>query len=65
MDRVRVGVVGVGSMGRTYAEAIGAIEGLELAMLLPGLLGRTVELPIDDALMERALRWLVAGERPA
>jgi hypothetical protein len=34
-------------------------------MLLSGLLGRTVELPIDAALMERELRRLAAGERPA
>jgi hypothetical protein len=45
MDRVRVGVVGVGSMGRTYAEAIGAIEGLELAALCTRTLDRIADLP--------------------
>ena len=45
MDRVRVGVVGVGNMGRTYAEAIGAIEGLELAALCTRTLDRIRDLP--------------------
>ena len=40
MDRVRVGVVGVGNMGRTYAEAIGTIDGLELTALCTRTLDR-------------------------
>jgi hypothetical protein len=41
------------------------IRSLEIgnAMLLSGLLGRTVELPIDAELMERELRRLAAGSR--
>ena len=45
MDRVRVGVVGVGNMGRTYAGAIGAIEGLQLAALCTRTLDRIKDLP--------------------
>jgi predicted dehydrogenase len=49
------------------APAAEAIRSLELgnAMLLSGLLERTVELPINAALMERELRRLAAGARPA
>jgi predicted dehydrogenase len=55
MDRVRVGVVGVGNMGRTYAEAIGAIEGLELAALCTRTLGRIKDLPGEKFADHRAM----------
>ena len=47
------------------APAEEAIRSLEIgnAMLLSGLLGRTVALPIDAELMERELRRLAAGSR--
>ena len=45
MQRVRVGVVGVGNMGRTYAEAIGGIEGLQLGALCTRTLDRIKDLP--------------------
>jgi len=45
MRRVRVGVVGVGNMGRTYAEAIGGIEGLQLGALCTRTLDRIKDLP--------------------
>jgi predicted dehydrogenase len=45
MGRVRVAVVGVGNMGRTYAEAIGSIDGLELGALCTRTLDRIKDLP--------------------
>src|SRR5262245_32299155 len=45
MGRVRIGVVGVGSMGRTYANAIGTIDGLELGALCTRTLERITDLP--------------------
>src|SRR5262245_51022635 len=45
MGRVRIGVVGVGSMGRTYANAIGTIDGLELGALCTRTLDRIKDLP--------------------
>jgi len=55
MDRVRVGVVGVGNMGRTYAEAIGAIEGFELAALCTRTLDRIKDLPGEKFADHRAM----------
>lgn len=47
------------------APAEEAIRSLEIgnAMLLSGLLGRAIDLPIDAALMERELQRLVAAGR--
>lgn len=47
------------------APAAEAIRSLEIgnAMLLSGLLGRTVDLPIDAELMERELKRLASGSR--
>jgi predicted dehydrogenase len=45
MRTVRVGVVGVGGMGRTYAEALQSIEGFELTALCNRTLGRIADLP--------------------
>jgi predicted dehydrogenase len=42
---VRIGVVGVGQMGRLYAEAIRAIDGLELTALCTRTLGKIPDLP--------------------
>jgi predicted dehydrogenase len=55
MDRVRIGVVGVGNMGRTYAEAIGAIDGLELTALCTRTLDRIKDLPGEKFADHRAL----------
>ena len=55
MRRVRVGVVGVGNMGRTYAEAIGGIEGLELAALCTRTLDRIKDLPGEKFSDHRAM----------
>ena len=55
MDRVRVGVVGVGNMGRTYAEAIGTIDGLELTALCTRTLDRIKDLPGEKFADHRAL----------
>ena len=45
MRSVRVGVVGVGAMGRQYADAIRAIDGLELAALCNRSLDKIQDLP--------------------
>ena len=59
-DAIRAGVP-------LLAPADEAIRSLELgnAMLLSGLLGRAVDLPIDAALMERELQRLAATKRGA
>jgi predicted dehydrogenase len=55
MRRVRIGVVGVGNMGRTYAEAIGAIDGLELGALCTRTLARIKDLPGEKFSDHRAM----------
>ena len=45
MKSVRVGVVGVGSMGRVYADAIQSIDGLELAAVCNRTLAKIQDLP--------------------
>ena len=45
MKSVRIGVVGVGQMGRLYADAIRAIDGLELTALCTRTLDRIRDLP--------------------
>ena len=45
MKDVRIGVVGVGQMGRLYVEAIRAIDGLELTALCTRTLGKIPDLP--------------------
>ena len=45
LKTVRVGVVGVGNMGRQYADAIRAIDGLELAALCTRTLDKIRDLP--------------------
>ena len=45
MKSVRVGVVGVGSMGRVYADAIQTIDGLELAAVCNRTLAKIQDLP--------------------
>jgi len=45
LKSVRVGVVGVGSMGRVYAEAIPSIDGLELAAVCNRTLAKIQDLP--------------------
>ena len=45
LKNVRVGVVGVGSMGRVYADAIPSIDGLELAAVCNRTLAKIQDLP--------------------
>src|SRR5262249_12487650 len=55
MRSVRIGVVGVGSMGRVYAEAIGTIHGLELRALCTRTLDRIKDLPGEKFADHRAM----------
>jgi predicted dehydrogenase len=55
LKSVRIGVVGVGQMGRLYADAIRAIDGLELTALCTRTLGRIQDLPEAKFSDHRAL----------
>jgi predicted dehydrogenase len=47
LTSVRIGVVGVGQMGRQYVEAIRAIDGLELAAVCNRHLDKIQDLPVE------------------
>ncbi len=55
MTSVRVGVVGVGAMGRQYADAIRSIDGLELAALCNRTLAKIQDLPGEKFSDHRAM----------
>ena len=55
MKSVRVGLVGVGAMGRQYADAVRSIDGLELAALCNRTLAKIQDLPGEKFSDHRAM----------